>query len=217
MQTWYKEKNGRVNDVCQTSDNKKPTGDDWKKSPNNNLYQHSGILLSWFDKNMNLMTDDVLVKKGLREDHRGEYFNIENPSDVEYVMELDKEPSENRTKEKPIENESFQKFDKAKNKWVVDTVRKERFEKESEYNAVSIKIKNTEEQLIRPLRSIQRNHSAFEKFTSARSETEKKKVLEEIGKTIYSDFERFTELDDLIEKELRPELNKIGVELKASA
>ena len=82
--------------------------------------------LSFYDKDLNRIDNAVLVEKGLLKDYTGEWYNTENPREQLKIDALNVELPEEKdwTKEKPIENEPFQRFDKQKKKWAVDTKKK---------------------------------------------------------------------------------------------
>jgi hypothetical protein len=123
MFTWRKFKNGKVHRVIVTIDDKSP-GTDFDKVPND-WGGTQGDKEEWFDNNGRRITDIKLVEKGICKDFRGTWFNTQNIGEAKLIEKLDEEPGENFTKEKPIENEPFQKWDTQKKKFVVDVKKKE--------------------------------------------------------------------------------------------
>ncbi|MDR0322369.1 MAG: hypothetical protein LBI28_12780 [Treponema sp.] len=123
---WYTISEGRID---QIQNGNKPVGEgDWEKAPDGWKGNH-GDKVEWFDKDMQRISDDELIKQGKRVDNRGRVFNVNDRSN-RLIHNLDDELREDETKEPPIENETFQFFDKTKKKWVVDTEKKEVAEKE---------------------------------------------------------------------------------------
>ena len=155
-----------------------------------NVFDH----VDWFDPKTEMrITDDELVKQGKRKDNRHKkYYDKKTMRESGKVYNLDEEPGNDVTDIPPIENETFQSFDEKKNKWIVDTAKKERAKKESDLSTVKYQIKEAEEKLIRPLRAIQR------------------------GRATDEDNAMFEKYDDLIENELRPKLTQLDKELKSA-
>jgi hypothetical protein len=81
---------------------------------------------------MRYLTDEEWLKKQGRKDPRGRWYNKET-RESEMVYDINKIVDETVfTQEVPLENETHQKFDDAKKKWIVDTEKKERAEKETQ-------------------------------------------------------------------------------------
>jgi hypothetical protein len=95
------------------------------------------------------------------------------------------------TQTAPLENEPHQKFDKAKNKWVVDSEKKERAEKESRLGKLKLEIENAEQKQIRPMKAIITNEA-----------------------TKY-DTDTFNRYEEIIQ-ELRPQVTALENELKSA-
>ena len=150
MKTWYTIKDGRIDRI---QDGETPAGEgDWKEAPADWNGNH-GDKLEWFDENMRRIPDDDLVKQGRRSDNRGRVYNVEDQTQ-RIIHHLDEPLTENETQEAPLENEAFQFFDRAKKRWVVDTKKKERAEKETALGQVLEKIRYYEERGKRPNQEI---------------------------------------------------------------
>ena len=185
MKTFITIKNGKIDDIRQQ--NKSP-GENWQEVPNNFDGSH-GDKVEWFN-NWRKMSDDELASKGLIINDKGVWYNKETREEKtirEYNEEINKMLF---TRESPIENEPYQKFDEPKNKWVVDIVKKERANKESRLAKVQMEIEDTEKKMIRSMRAILKNRA-----------TE-------------NDVNKFDEYDTLIEEKLRPERDRLETELK---
>ena len=151
MKTWYTEKNGEVDRIRKTNGDKSP-GVEWKEAPNDWGGQ-SGDKVKWFDKTMHRIPDQKLIEEGKRKDNTGRWFNKENPSETILIYDLDEEPREEFTKEIPMQNEPYQKWDEKKKKWVVDTEKKEQAEKESKIAAKQTAIEDAERRIQRSVRA----------------------------------------------------------------
>ena len=93
---------------------------------------------------------------------------------------------------------------------------KERAEIENALGMVKKKMDDIDRRIIRPLRSVLKHNSDFEKYLSIdiiSNENEKKEFLKRLG-GLKDDFDKFIELDSLVELELRPEKNRLEEELK---
>ena len=187
MKTFITIKDGKIGEIRQQ--NKSP-GENWQEVPNFFDGSH-GDKVEWFN-NWRKMPDDELANRGLIINDKGVWYNKETREEKtirEYNEEIDKTLF---TREKPVENEPYQKFDEQKNKWIVDTVKKERAKKEAALAGVQMEIEDTERKMIRSMRAIMQNRA-----------TEK-------------DTNKFNEYDTLIENKLRPELEKLEAELKTA-
>jgi hypothetical protein len=189
MKTFITIKDGFIDDITQTDES---PGNAWTEVPNSFSGNH-GDKADWFDANWLRIPDDELVTQGKRIDKRGIWYNKETREEKQ-VIELDEEfeDEENWTLKKPLENETYQKWDEQENEWVVDTDKKERAEKEAALAKVKMRIEDAEKRIIRPLRAINRNRATQD------------------------DLDTFDEYDTLIENELRPELNRLETELKTA-
>ncbi|MDR1286752.1 MAG: hypothetical protein LBK08_04000 [Treponema sp.] len=103
---------------------------------------------------MRRIPDDELVISGIRKDNTGLWYSKEDGKE-RLIKELDVEPGEGSTREKPLEKEAFQKWDETSNSWVVDAVKKEKAEKESKIAEKKSAIQNAEQRIQRSLIAIQ--------------------------------------------------------------
>jgi chromosome segregation ATPase len=139
------DKNGKLCDTVTTKNDYPSDGrKDWIKAPNGDILAHNGDDREWFDKDMRRIPDDELVRQGRRKDDRGLVYSIIDMSERE-IKNLGEKLAENETKERPLENEQFQKFDGKK--WVVDKAKKEKAEKEKELNELQGKIGSLESEI----------------------------------------------------------------------
>ena len=74
--TYYRAADGRIGDV---SVSEKHPGEGWDEGPSD-IYKYIGEPLEWFDKKMNRIPDEELVKQGKRKDNRGKWFKKDAPS-----------------------------------------------------------------------------------------------------------------------------------------
>jgi hypothetical protein len=132
LKTFYRNENGLIN-FCQTANDRKPSGEGWTETANHEMYKYNGGKSEWFDVSgieIKYVEEAERIKRGLQTDSRGVYFNIETMEEYR-INNLDEDIDETiYTKEIPIENEAYQKYDKQKKKWVIDTVKKEKAEKD---------------------------------------------------------------------------------------
>jgi len=119
---WYDDK---VADIRVGS--QMPAGEGWEEV-SQNWKGSIGDKREWFD-DKNLIPEAVRIEKGIQKDNRGKVYNI-NDCTARIITNLDEELKEDETKIAPLVNEPYQKFDKQKNKWVIDTEKKELAEKE---------------------------------------------------------------------------------------
>jgi len=187
--TWCKIVDGYYTDVIETSGNT-PKGDGWVKCPKH-VINNINKKREWFDNDHNPIDEKILIEKGIRKDNRGIWYSKENRDDNIQINELDEIINDDYTKEVPLENEVFQFFDKSKNKWVVDTKKKERAEKERELNKLKAEIIENERKLIRPLRAMQK------------------------GRATDEDIKMFDKLDSDIEN-ARPKIIELEADLKSA-
>jgi len=185
---WYTVEDGRIHRIqCA----KLPTEDgEWKKAPDGWLGD-AGDKLEWFDSNMNRIPDDELIKRGIRLDKRGVWFN-KVTRETKQIYNLDESIDEDIfTKEIPIENEPYQIYDKEKNKWIVDIEKKELADKQNKLGQLKSEIAAAEQKQIRPLKLIIENKAKKE------------------DTAIYNKYETIIET-------LRPEVTKLENELKSA-
>jgi len=187
--TFYTIEDGKIVRV-QTGE--QPAGEgDWHEAPMD-WGGAPGDKLTWFDTTMHRIPDTILVEQSKRTNKIGRWYHKDRTGETKQIYGLDEEPGEDYTQEAPIQNESYQKFDRQTGHWVVDTVQKERAEKEQEMAQIKAQIENAERKIIRPLRAIQTNRATNE------------------------DIKKFNEYDTLIENELRPELDRLKSELQSA-
>ena len=187
---WFTKKIDKVDGIEKVDRIKRSAthpGEGWFEAPDNKV--HHGMPTSWLDKDNCVITEDKRIKLGIQKDHRGLYFDKETGKETR-ITKLDKEPSDNLTKEIPLENEPYQLFDKKKNKWIVDEKKKEIAEKEMQLGQLQADMDEADRKSIRSLRAYKE------------------------GRMTEKDKEEFNKLDTLIEKELRPKYNKIEDDLK---
>ena len=157
--TWITLKNGSVDEITTSpieyDDNKMneilPGRDKWINVPND-FGGSSGDKMEWFDKTWHRIHDDELIKKGIRKDNRVRVYNINDQSN-RIIYELDEELREDETIEIPLENESYQKYDKQKKRWVVDTEKKESAEKQTAISEKQNAIEDAERRIMRSTRA----------------------------------------------------------------
>ena len=126
MCTWVTRKDGKIDRIRQTHDDVSP-GEEWEKVPND-WGGSSGDKATWFDAGMRRIPDAELVERNIRKDNKGVWYN-KATRETKIIYALDKEPGADWTKEPPLENEPYQKWDGAANAWVIDTEAKEESEK----------------------------------------------------------------------------------------
>jgi hypothetical protein len=127
MTTWITKEGGRIGRVMQTHTDETP-GQEWKKVPND-WGGNPGDKIEWFGGDMRRIPDADLIEAGIRKDGRGLWYN-KDTGEAKTVYDLDMEPGEGWTREAPMENEPYQKWDAASGSWAVDTGAKEEAEKE---------------------------------------------------------------------------------------
>ena len=153
MKTFYQDNGIKITKV-QTTNGEAPVGEgDWKEGPDD-LYKYIGHKLEWFDKDMSRIHDDDLVKQGKRKDNRGRWYNKNSVSETKLVYNMDEDVGEEWTQEVPLENESYQEFDRNKNKWIVNKKKKERAEKENRLGQLKVEIADAEQRRIRSVLAI---------------------------------------------------------------
>ncbi|MCL2245078.1 MAG: hypothetical protein FWC03_11540 [Treponema sp.] len=126
--TWITEKDGRVDRIMQNPGDKSP-GPQWRKVPNDWKGNHNDDL-SWFDDSGRRIPNSKLIEKGDVIDNRGRWFHKENIGESIQVYNLgDDAPGKEWTKEEPLKDEPYQKWDSKKNKFIIDMEKKEECEK----------------------------------------------------------------------------------------
>jgi len=191
--TWYTIKDGKIGRVQVTRENEKPLPEnlDWKLSPTNNVL-HEETPIERYDANMRYLDDDEWLKKQGRKDNRGCWYHKEKTGETKLIYGIDETIDENQyTKEAPIENEPYQKFDNKKNKWIVDTEKKTRAEKENRLGKMKADVEDAERRQIRPLKAIIKNEATVK------------------------DTETFEKYEEII-NELRPQITALENDLKSA-
>ena len=189
MKTWIKKGADKIIGFMESADESYHAGEGWEEAPND-WNGTSGIPLSWLDENNRVIPEHIRIEKGIQKDHRGSYYDKETRQQ-QVIDKLDEEPGENLTKEVPLENEMYQVFDKQKNKWVIDTKKKDRAKKEERFNELDERIREIEGKQARPLREKELNIEADKAA----------KLLKEYQAEI---------------EKIRPERNKLEEELKSA-
>jgi hypothetical protein len=189
MKTFYRNEDGRIR-VMQTANDKATAPNGWTETENHDFYIYDGETVEWFDNEMKRIPDSVLVEKGKRLDNRGHWYRTGNPHETITINNMDEEkPGEDWTLEVPIENEPFQNFEEGK--WVVDTQRKERAEKEAKLTELKSKVEGVEKQQYRSFKAIR------------------------MDKATKDDTDKFYEYEAQIE-DLRSQISGIEKELKSA-
>jgi hypothetical protein len=154
--TWYTVKDGKIDRVQITRENESPVPAnlDWKQSPANNVI-HPETPVERYDDNMRYLTDEEWLKKQGRKDPRGCWYNKET-RESEMVYDINKIADETVfTQEIPLDNEPHQKFDDTKKKWIVDTEKKKRAEKEAKLSELKSEIETAERKQYRSWKAIE--------------------------------------------------------------
>ncbi|MCL2480808.1 MAG: hypothetical protein FWF38_03750 [Spirochaetaceae bacterium] len=129
MAKWFTVEDGRVKKIQS-----KPIGSGkWIKAPEGKPWKgNSGDKYpEWFDEHGYRIPDKELVKQGKRIDHtERRWYAKDNPSETKFVYSMDEEAGEEWTDIPPLSDEIYQKFDKQNKKWIIDTDRKEKADKE---------------------------------------------------------------------------------------
>jgi len=130
--TWYTVKDGKIHRIQTVREGEKPLpeGLDWHMSPNNNLHPETPI--DRYDENMRYLDDSEWLKKRGKPDLRGDWYDKET-REKKTITSINAIVDEKKlTREIPIENELYQKWDEKKKQWVVDAEKKEEAEKQKE-------------------------------------------------------------------------------------
>lgn len=178
--TWIFEKDGKVARVRQFFGDKSP-GPGWRQVPNNWLDSSSGGHqggnpgddLSWFDDDGYRMTDAELIEKEKLQDNRGRWHHKEKIGETIQVNRLgEPSPGDDWTKEEPLKNEPYQKWDPKKKKYIVDEEKKKIAKKEQLIAEKKSAIQTAEQGILRSLivkqrgKATQEDEQVFEKFAS---------------------------------------------------
>jgi hypothetical protein len=191
--TYYTVKDGMIDRVQILRENEKPLPEnlEWILSPTNNTL-HAETPIERYDENMRWLDDAEWLKKQGKKDIRGRWYHKEKIGETKLIYGLDEAVDENEyTQEAPIENEPHQKFDNKKNKWIVDTEKKERAEKQSRLGKMKSEIADAEQRQIRPMKAIIRDEATED------------------------DTETFNRYEDIIQT-LRPQISALEQELKSA-
>ena len=163
-------------------------GDEWIEVPD---YVQMGDWIKHYDDDWNPIPIEKLIVDGIIIDKRGRWFNTENPNEYKDIDNFDIEPPANYTKETPIKNEMFQFFDRVINKWVEDTEKKARNEKEKALGEALNEADRYEKLCNRPVREIR------------------------MGIDVDNNLKYLTDYQAEIDK-LKPKINKLRDELKSA-
>jgi hypothetical protein len=159
--TWITEKDGKVGRIRQVDGDKAP-GPEWRRIPND-WGGSPGDDLTWLDEDGRRIPDTELVKEGKREDNRGRWYHTEKIGESVQVYMLDeKGPGEEYTREKPLENEPYQKWDPEKEKFVVDVERKEEAEIDNQIAEKKSALRAVELDMLRSFIAIQSGRATEE-------------------------------------------------------
>jgi hypothetical protein len=127
--TWITVKDGKVDRVCQFLGKESP-GEEWQQVPND-WNGSPGDDITWLDEAGRRIPDEQLAADGKRGDNRGLWYHKQKIGQTMRIHDFDvPSPSEDWTRETPLENEAYQKWDAAQEKFIVDTERKECAEKD---------------------------------------------------------------------------------------
>jgi len=105
--------------------------------------------LDRYDNGKYLNDEDYYIKKLGQKDLRGDWYDKKTREKKTIKSFTETIDEDKFTKEEPIENEPYQKFDEKKDKWVVDTGKKEEAEKQAEINAKQVEIEAAEKAILR--------------------------------------------------------------------
>jgi len=195
--TWYTPKDGKVNDVAVTREGEKPLPEnkDWKIS----LYENVLIedSLDWYEIDnegvllRKVSDEEYLLRQG-REDPRSTYHHKGREKQDVTINNIDSAPpGDDYTKEEPLPDEPYQKFNEKKGKWEVDTQKKERAEKEKKLAELKSQADFLERKADRPMRE------------------------KELGIDVEESVKRIRHVQNEIEK-LRPEIKALENELESA-
>ena len=142
---FYTVKNGKV-DKIQSA----PTGkDNWTKAPDTWGGYH-GMPVTYIGDDGQVMGERELIEKGVRVDFRGVWYNTVDKSQKR-IDQIDVMSGENYTKPPPLPNEPYQLFDG--DKWVIDTVEKDKAEKDAKIAKIQADIDDAERRIQRSTRA----------------------------------------------------------------
>jgi hypothetical protein len=153
MTTWITVKDGKVGRVRQIAETESP-GPEWGRVPND-WGGSQGDDVAWFDTAMRRIPDTVLVSENKRTDSRGQWHNKHNPGETKLIYSLDVEPGPEWTRETPLPDEPYQKWDEGKGRWIVDTARKIQAKKDRDIAEKKGAIQNAEQRIQRSLIALQ--------------------------------------------------------------
>jgi hypothetical protein len=148
MITWITKKNDCIDRIRQTHDDVS-LGPEWEKVPNNFGGNH-GDKLDWFDSAMRRIPDTTLIEMERRKDNRGRWFN-KNTMEQRIIYGLDEEIDSSWTKEQPLTDEPYQKWDETSGSWVIDIIVKETAKKEQDIAEKRAAIQDAEQRIQRSL------------------------------------------------------------------
>ena len=147
--TWITEKNEKVDRVRLVHGDTSP-GPEWRQVPNDWGGSH-GDSLAWFGNDNKRIPDQKLVEEGKRKDNRGRWHNKHQVGETKLIYGYDEEPGEDWTKEEPLKDEPYQKWDPKKKKFVADIESKKKAEKENKISEKKNAIQIAEQKKLRSL------------------------------------------------------------------
>ena len=145
-------KNGIVENIVESA-NRLQLNNTWQEVPPGFNGSIGDKWPDWFDDNKRRIPDAELVRRGERKDNTGRWYHKEKIGETKLIHALDEEIGDDWTREEPLKNEPYQKWDNKKNKFIVDEEKKQRFEKESALADLKFQIVEIEKKTQRPLRA----------------------------------------------------------------
>jgi hypothetical protein len=150
MTTWITKKNDRIDRIQQSQENESP-GPEWVKVPND-WGGHPEDKLDWFDADMRRIPDIKLVADGKRIDDTGRWYSKTDAGESKDIYGLDEIAGEDWTREAPLSDEPYQKWDEASGSWVVDTKKKEIADLQNKIGALKSEISSRDWKIIKAQR-----------------------------------------------------------------
>jgi len=150
MKTLYTISDGKIGDVMQCHDDYQH-GPEWRVAPND-WGGYPGDKLEWFNEELRRIPNQELVRQGKRVNNIGRVYNTEDRSS-RMIFGLDEELSEDETREEPLQNEPYQKFDRQRKTWIIDTEKKKTAEKDTKISVIQSAIDDAERKIQRSTRA----------------------------------------------------------------